>query len=177
MPPSEKGGTISTAKPYWRAGRRQEFRRAGAAPAEMEIEADHDRGDREALDQDLPHEILGRQTRQRRIETHDDRPVEARHGEQPQLGGLVAQPEYRLVRPEDGARMRLEGQHDGLAPERAGARQRHVDDGAVAAVDAFEIADRDHGALEGVVARRSLRYFAANDDEGRPGRRSVDHGR
>ena len=141
----------------------------------MEIEADHDGGDREALDQDLPHEIFRRQRRERRVETQHDRAVEAGLGEQPQLRGLVAQAEDRLVRLEDGARMRLEGQHRGLAPERAGAPQRHVDHGAMAAVDAFEIADRHHRAPEGVLARRPVRYIAASDDEGRPCRRSVDH--
>ena len=93
----------------------------------MEVEADHDAGDREALDQDPAHEVLGRQRRERRVEPHHDRAVEPGPGEQTQLGGLVAQAKHRLVRPEDRARMRLEGERRravARARGRAPARRR-----------------------------------------------------
>ena len=82
----------------------------------------------------------------RSVEGHDHRPVEAGGGQEPQLVGQAGELEQRLLRPEKPARMRREGQRRRRPPERAGARQRRPDHGAVAAVDAVEIADRHHGA-------------------------------
>ena len=64
----------------------------------MKIEADDDAGDGEASDQNARDEILGRQTRQRRVEAQHDRAVEPGGGQEPQLRALVGEPEQRLVR-------------------------------------------------------------------------------
>ena len=65
----------------------------------------------EPLDQDARDKILRSHARQRGIEGQHDRPVEPGRSEKPQFGGLVGQPEQRLAGIEEGARMRLEGQH------------------------------------------------------------------
>ena len=62
------------------------------------------------------------------------------------LARVVGETEQRLVRPEERARMRLEGQRRGRPAERLRTRLRRRDHGAVAAMHAVEIADRDHGA-------------------------------
>ena len=56
-------------------------------------------------------EFLGAEPGQRRVEGQHDRAVEPGRGQQPELGGLRGEVERRLVGLEEGARMRLEGQH------------------------------------------------------------------
>ena len=56
-------------------------------------------------------ELLGAEPGQRRVEGEHDRAVEPGRGQQPELGGLRGEVERRLVGLEEGARMRLEGEH------------------------------------------------------------------
>ena len=108
-----------------RAGSGEIIGRAGPVGAEMEIEADRDAGDREPVEQDALDEFLGAQRRQRRVEAQHDRAVEPGRRQQPQLVALVGEAEQRLLRPEEAARMRLEGQRGRRPGERA-ARSRAV---------------------------------------------------
>ena len=118
-PLSSNRGTMSTAKPWRAPAAARIVGRAGAVGAEMEIEADRDAGDREPLDQDALDEFLGAERRQRRVEAQHDRAVEPGRRQQPQLVALVGQPEQRLLRAEEAARMRLEGQRRRRPAERA----------------------------------------------------------
>ena len=99
----------------------EKLRRSGAARAEMEIKADRRAADREPLDQDALDEFLGGEAGKRRVEGEHDRAVEPGRGEEPQFAGLVGQAEQRLVRVEEGARMRLESQRRRRPAERLGA--------------------------------------------------------
>ena len=114
----------------------------------MKVEPDRDPAHTEAPDQDFRHELLGRQAGERRIEGQHHRAVEPGRGQQPQFLPLIGQPEQCLVRPEIAARMRLQRQDRGRLARRGGARHGKIDDGAVAAMHAVEIADRDHGAAQ-----------------------------
>ncbi len=87
----------------------QHLRRAGAALAEMEIEADRDAGDAEPPDQIVVNEIHGRGAGAGRIERHHHSPRKAGCGQQPQLVGQLGELELRRVGTEKTARMRLEG--------------------------------------------------------------------
>ena len=138
----------------------------------MKIEADDDAGDGEPSDQNTRDELGGGQTRQRRIERQHDRAVEPGGGQQPQLRALVGQTKQRLVRPEEAAGMRLEGERRRRPAERLRARQRRGDDRAMAAVNPVEIADGEHRAVERVVGRR----FATDHDERLDRLRLVGHG-
>src|SRR5262245_26810163 len=113
---------------------------AGSRLAEMEIEADRDARGGKSVDQHLFDERGRLKSRERVIELHHDGTVEPGRGEQAELGGLVGQAKKRLVRIEEGAGMRLEGQRRRRAPEGAGAAHRRCDHGAMAAMDALEIA-------------------------------------
>ena len=114
----------------------------------MEIEADRRAADAEHADQDAGDEILGRGGRERGVEAHDDGAVEPGGGQEAQLVALGGELEQGVLRAEEGARMRGEGERRRLAPELVGARAGGPDHGAVAAVHAVEIADRNHGADE-----------------------------
>jgi hypothetical protein len=152
--------------------RREIFGRPPAVEAEMKIEADDDAGDGEPSDQNARDELGGGQTRQRRIERQHDRAVEPDSGQQPQLRALVGQTKQRLVRPEEAAGMRLEGERRRRPAERLRARQRRGDDRAMAAVNPVEVADGKHRAVERVVGRR----FATDHDERLDRLRLVGHG-
>ena len=119
----------------------------------MKIKADRRAAHGEPLDQDPFDELLGGEAGKRRVEGEHDRAVEAGRGEEPQLAGLVGQAEQRLVRIEEGARMRLEGQRRRRPAQRLGAANGGADHGAVAAVHAVEIADGDDRAAQGVIGR------------------------
>jgi len=87
---------------------REQRRRSGAALAEMEIITHRDAADAEPADQIVVNEILRAGAGARAVEGHHHGAVEAGAGEQPQLRGLVGQPELRRMRAEEAARMRLE---------------------------------------------------------------------
>ena len=138
--------------------------RAAALRAEMEIEADRNAGHRQPLHQHACDEVLGRELGQRRVEAEHDGAVEPGRRQQPQLRPLVGQPEQRLVRPKDAARVRLEGERRGRPAERLGALQRSRDHRAVAAVHAVEIADGDHRAAQRVVVGRVVAHHRERSD-------------
>ncbi len=128
----------------------------------MEIEADRHATDRELIDQNTADEVFRRESSQCRIEPQHDGAVEVGAGEQAQLGALVGEAEERRLGPEDAAWMRLESHRRRRPAERAGARKRRRDHGAVTAVHAVEIADGDDGAGE----RRNNGRIAVQHDEG-----------
>ena len=111
---------MSTAKPSWAPCSARKSGEPRAVLAEMEIEADGRAADAEAADQDALDEVLGRGAGERGVEGHDDGAVEPGGGEQAQLVALARELEQRLLRPEEAARMRLEGQRRRLAAERRG---------------------------------------------------------
>ena len=100
------------------------------------------------MEQDVVDEVFGRRFRQRRVEPEHDRTGKPRRREQAELRALVGEPKERLLRPEEAARMRLEGQRRRRPAERQGARARGRDHGAVAAMHTVEIADGDDSAVE-----------------------------
>ena len=110
----------------------------------MEVEADGRAGDAERVDQNPPDEFIRAERRQRRVEAQHDRAVQAGGRKQPQLVALVGQPEQRLLRTEEAARMRLEGERRRRPSERAGALARSRDHRAMTAMHPVEIADGDH---------------------------------
>src|SRR5262249_20041675 len=98
----------------------------------------------------------------RRVEGEDDGAIETAAREQPQLGALVGQAEQRHLRPEEAARMRLEGERCGWPGECAGTLTRSVDQGAMTAIHAVEIADGNDRAGQ----RRGRRGRPAVNGEG-----------
>ena len=125
---------------------RQKTGRAAPVLAVMEIEPDGDALDGQPADQDARDEILGGKRGERLVEREHQGAIEPARREQPQLGRFVGEPEQRAVRAQEPPRMRLERQRDRRAAERFGAAHRGGDHGAMAAVHAVEIADRDDAA-------------------------------
>ena len=125
----------------------QQARRADPALAEMKVVADRDAADPEPLDQVMVNEILRRGPGAGLVEGHHDGAGKPGSGQQPQLAGLVGEPELGGVRAEKAAGMRLErhrqrGPAMGAAHLQGGRNHR-----AVAEVDAVEIAHRHHRSL------------------------------
>ena len=125
----------------------QKARRADAALAEMKVVADRDAADPEPLDQIMVNEILRRGPGPGLVEGHHHGAGKPGSGQQPQLGGLVGEPELGGVRAEKAARMRLEGHRQRGPAMRAPHLQRRCDHRAVAEMDAVEIAHRHHRSL------------------------------
>ncbi len=171
-PACSKRGTMSTAKPNSRPKGGKVTGRAGTIETEMEVEADRDPSDGEALDQNLRDEILRGKLRQSCVEAQHDRAVEASAAEKAQLRLLVREPEQRFVRTEESARMRLEGERRGGAPKDLRARASRSDHRAMPAMDAIEIPDGDHRATQRVVQRP----FASDDGEALAALWLLDHG-
>ena len=71
----------------------KQARRADPALAEMKVVADRDAADSEPLDQVMVNEILRRGAGAGLVEGHDHGAGEPGSGQQPQLAGLVGQPE------------------------------------------------------------------------------------
>ena len=82
------------------------------------------------------------------VEGHDDGAVEPGGGEHAQPVAVARKLEQRVLRPQEKPRVRREGQSRRGAAEFLGALQRGADHGAVATMDAVEIADRHHGAVQ-----------------------------
>ena len=101
---------------------------------------------------------------ERGVELHHDGAVERGRREEPQLGVGIGEPEQRLVRRKEGARMRLEGEHCRRAPEPVGARHRSADHRAMAAMHALEIADREHRAPKRAGMRRQVERVLDHDE-------------
>ena len=125
----------------------QKARRADPALAEMKVVADRDAADAEPLDQVMVNEILRRGAGAGLVEGHHHGAGKPGAGQQPQLGGFVGQPELRGVRAEKAARMRLERHRQRRPAVGAPHPQGGGDHGAVAEMDAIEIAHRHHGPL------------------------------
>ena len=123
----------------------QQARRADAALAEMKVVADRNAADAEPLDQVMVNEILRRGAGAGLVEGHHHGAGEPGPGQQPQLVGLVGEAELRAVRAEKAARMRLEGDGQRRLAMGAAHLQGGGDHGAVAQMDAVEIAHGDHG--------------------------------
>ena len=153
------------------SGRGQQVRGAGAVVPEAEIEPHHGARDTQPVQQDVVDEALRRRLRQRRVEPQHDGARKPGRREQAQLGGLVGEAEQRLLRPQEAARMGLEGQRGGRPCERAGALARRRDHRPVAAMHAVEIADGDDRADE----LRGERRLAVADGERVRLRRDVGH--
>jgi hypothetical protein len=61
--------------------------------------------------------------------------------------------------------MRLERQHRGRPPERTGAGARSADQGAMTAMNALEISDREHGSRKRIGCGRGMLETVSNDNE------------
>src|SRR5271166_2848113 len=112
----------------------------------MEVEADCHSADGKAREQDTRDEFLRRKTGQCRIEAQYNCAAEPSPGEKPQFRPLVREPEQRLVRVKEAARMRFESDRRRRSAEFPRTRERGGDHGSMAAVHAIEITDRDDGA-------------------------------
>ena len=130
----------------------------------MEVVADHRAADPVAIDEHARDEVGGFERGERAIELHHDGAVECGGREEPELGVAIAEPKQRLVRREEGARMRIEGEHRRRAAEPARAGNRSGDHRAMAAMHALEIADRDHRASERAGMRRQLERVLDDDE-------------
>jgi hypothetical protein len=127
----------------------------------MKVIADRDAADPEPLDQVMVNEILRRGSGPGLVEGHDDGAREPGSRQQPQLSGLVGEPELGAVRAEKAARMRFERHRQRRLAVGAPHLQGSRNNGAVAEVDAVEITHGNHGSL---------------GDSGR-GRGIADHGK
>ena len=154
----------------------QQTRRADAALAEMEVVADRDPGDSEPPDQIMVNEILRRGAGTRLVEGHDHGAGKPGAGQQPKLGGLVAQAELRNGRGEEPARMRLEGERQRGAAVEASHLECCCDHRAVAEMDAVEIAHRHHRPPRDRLRRRGVAdhgesgHFSLESSAGMTGR-------
>ncbi|MEY9901395.1 hypothetical protein ABIA44_005569 [Bradyrhizobium sp. USDA 329] len=122
----------------------------------MEVVTDRDAADAEAPDQVMVNEILRAGSGTRLVEGHDHGAGQPGAGQQPQLGPLVRQAELRGVGAEKPPRMRLEGQCQCRAAMRSAHLQRCRDHGAMAKMNAVEIAHGDHGAPRNRGIRRCV---------------------
>src|SRR6202035_1580874 len=134
----------------------QKARRSDPALAEMKVVAHRDAADAEPLDQVMVNEILRRGPGPGLVERHHHRAGKPGSGQKPQFSGLVGEPELRGVRAEKAARVRL-----GRYPQRGTAmRLPHIeggrDHGAVAEMDAIEIAHGNDRSLGDRVRRRGI---------------------
>jgi len=125
----------------------QQARRADPALAEMKVVADRDAADPEPLDQVMVNEILRRGPGPGLVEGHHDRAREPGSGQQPQLAGLVGEAELGAVGAEKTPWMRFERHRQRRLAMRTPHAQGGGNNGAVAEVDAVEIAHRHHRSL------------------------------
>src|SRR3984893_13573575 len=100
------------------------------------------------MDQVFNDETLGRKSRQNRVECRDDHPVDAELFQRPGLGVARREAKDRIGTLEKIGRMRLEGEDRARTFELL--RQRHgaLDHREMTAMNAIEIADRDHRACK-----------------------------
>ena len=82
--------------------------------------------------------------RQLRREAHDRRALHAGRGDRLELLRLGHQQRRRLVGPDDARRMRIERHDDGRGAALAGDAAHAIEDLAMAAVHAVEVAEREH---------------------------------
>ena len=118
-----------------------------AAPlvAEGEIVPDHGVADGEAAHQNLAHEGFGAELGKRLVEGEHDELFDPQRLDEAHLDAERREPEGRQLRTEEAARVRLEGKHGKGCGERARDFSGLGDDRLMAAMNAVEIADGDHG--------------------------------
>ncbi len=112
----------------------------------MKVVADRDAADAEALDQFMVNEVLRRGPGSLFVEGHHHRARKPGSGQKPQLAGLVGETKLGGVRAEKTARMWLEGHRHGRPAMGPSHLQGGFDHGAMAEMDAVEIAHRNHGS-------------------------------
>ena len=155
----------------------QEARRADPALAEMKVVADRDAADSEPFDQVMVNEILRRGPGAALVEGHHHGAGKPGPGQQPELAGLVGEPELGGVRAEEAARMGLEGHRQRRPAMGAAHLQGGGDHRAVAEMNAIEIAHRHHrppgdvGCGRGVADNgKARRHFRDSSARGRQAR-------
>ena len=127
----------------------QERGRPLALVAEMEIRAHRHPPHRQRLDEEAGHEVFCLDLRELARERHHHDAIEPQRLGKPRLLVGIGQAEHEGLGREHVARMRLEGQHDRRHAQVAGARLQRREHALVPAMAAVEIADGDHGPLEG----------------------------
>ena len=144
---------------------RQEGGRAAPLPAEMEIVADHRRGDAEPPHQDLGDEGLCVECGEAGVERLDDHAVDGTEpGEGQRLGGDRRQPKDRRGPGEVVGRMRFEGQDRAGPADFLSQGVGTGNDRLMTAMHAIEVADRHDRAFK--ADRLALRIFG-DDEAGR----------
>ncbi|MNI42447.1 hypothetical protein D3C73_967430 [compost metagenome] len=146
-------------------GGHQEGRPTLAALAEMEIETGDDRACPQPIYQDGPDELFGRAAGKIAIERIFDHRMEPHRLQEPRLHRRRRDAENRLVRLEDGTRMRLEGQDQSRYTAFFRQLQRTFEHAAMTAMHAVEVADRDHSALQSL-GQRILLFVAVKYGHG-----------
>ena len=108
-------------------------------------------GDVEAIDQDLGHEVLGAPRHHLGIEGELEQEIYAQRLQMPRLDAEGRQAEMGILRPEETARMRLEGEDSQRRLLRTRDFRRLANHHLVAEMHAVEIPQRHHGtvALDG----------------------------
>src|SRR3954447_6275757 len=167
--------------PLLAAERLEEGRRALASLAEVEIVTDDDAGCTELLPEQALDESGRRRAGKAGVEAAHESAVEPELAKDRELRRLGGEAEQGLLRREELARMRLEGQDPprGVAPPgppppqrrrrvpRPGPPHRDRDQRPMATVDAVEIADRQDRPAQG------RRHGVAVADDGESARRLV----
>ena len=141
----------------------QHFGRTRPALAEMEVVAADEARGAEPAEQQVVDEIARVDGGDVAVEGQHEGMAQSDARQQLGLDRGRGQPEHRLLGPEDAARMRLEGQGRRIAAEPGGKRKRLPRQFGMAAMDAVEIADRDHGAAQG----RGHRLGEIDHEDGR----------
>ena len=117
---------------------------ARAIVAEQEVRADPDFGDAQPVDEHGAHERFGLPVRQLGREAHDRGALHAGVGDRLELLRLGHQQRRRLVGPDHARRMRVEGHDDGGRAALFGDAPHAIENLAVSAVQAVEVAEREH---------------------------------
>src|SRR3984893_8937021 len=113
------------------------------------------------MDQVFNDETLGRKARQNLVEGDDDHAVDAELFQRPGLGVARREAKDRVWTAEKIGRMRREGEHRAGTVEFLGQRQGALYHREMTAMNAIEIADRDHRARKS--GRRRHRIDGDNE--------------
>ena len=144
----------STPKPKVRPSRVSSVDVAGGPVAEPEVVADHHERGVQVLDQDVVHELLGRELGELRRERDHAEHVDAERLDQLGLAGRLGQHGRVRAGPDHLGRVRVEGHDHRRDAEFSGPVDGVPDDLLVPPVDAVEDADGDHRPAP--AARRRL---------------------
>ncbi len=117
---------------------------SGAALAEAEIIADDQMPHRQPAHQNVLDELAGGMRRELAVEAADMDPVDAAFGEQFELVAQAGQARRRLLRREEFARMRFEGEHRRRQGQFARLGRQFSEQRAMTKMHAIEIADGQH---------------------------------